>query len=159
MLISAYYICVKNPHGVETVTVMKHDTGKDVWVWKNFQTKNQKELASLKQILNGNMVISFGYTNKILQKYNIGYKFVDLKQIYREHFQLPPDSKFNRWQMAEKLGIETAEEASNDPFPGCTTCEVYQDIYEAIKEQQREEYAKDPEAYYKKLKTQLQATQ
>ena len=124
MLISAYYVCVKNPGGLEIITVLGYNFESGNWEYIDYQTNKLSELQALRIILKDKQVISFGYSHKILKIHAIECKkFIDLKHEYRFIMDVPSDISFNRFEMLQKLDLKNIETGNGKgPYPGYMTC-------------------------------------
>lgn len=135
MLISAYYVCVKNTHPVETVTVMRYNMEKHKWEYKDFHTNNDRSLNFLDKLLRNKTVISLNDTDIILQKYNLGYKFLDLEQKFKKVLNLPPNEKISCVEMAKRFDIDDYENICDESY-----VIMYQEIYEELQDFENEQY-------------------
>lgn len=98
-----------------------------------FMDTSGKEIPYQHDFSRIGIVISFGYTLKRLEEK--GFKFcdsMDLKKYFIKILKLPSESKWNRWEMAEKLGVEIDEYPRKEKWSGKSTCGVYHFIFRKL---------------------------
>jgi hypothetical protein len=124
------FVCIKNPKGIETITILDENSCNDY--------KTSTDLKEIKEICSSKIIVSLGYTLKILQSHSIvNFYSFDLKQKFREKYELSADKKISRWDMAEISGCLSETKKYEDPaitknYNGNATCNVYKIIYEAM---------------------------
>jgi hypothetical protein len=134
------FACVKNPKGVEVLTLLQKCNNKnDKYESIDFHTDtqhidSQHDVCELQERINNSVIVSFGYTINIMKSYKYTCKeYVNLKTLYKEKLNIGPNEILNRWQMTDRLGIETVERfGKTRSYSGRSTCLAYQQIYDAL---------------------------
>lgn len=123
------FLCIKNPKGVETVTIL-NDKGD----CKSYEIET--ELETIDSECDQKIVVSFGYSIRRLNELGIVSFFgYNLKDKFRAKYELPETEKMSRWDMCKKCGCEKEMKKYENPsitrnYNGQCTCMVYKLIYD-----------------------------
>lgn len=123
------FVCVKTPKGVEKVTILKDEDE-----YETYDVKTQ--LETINSECDGKIIVSFGHTIRRLNELGIVSFFgLNLKDKFRDKYELSENVKISRWDMCKKCGCEEEMKKYEDPsitrtYDGFNTCMVYKLIYD-----------------------------